>query len=352
MLLDHLNKWVRVVRQDLSTKKADNKRSRANQINQVEEQLLRVDSTLSSIDQVLMARAALRCKAFARALMNFERQIVTLREQSPHNKDLPGYYERLHEIYSHLDEPDGMEGVSPLILSPSLEHQIRQHESTGRWTSAQSCWEVRLQQSPNNLDFHLGLLRCLRNLGHYGQLKYFIKKLLTHHGVIDTLRTHVRGVLIHNPDWEPALAGFQVESAWMVGAWDDVQSMAERTNVQTSPMVIARLLLAMRTGDPEKIHESISVARTVLGAPITAAGGKGYRRSYDAMLDLHLTHELEVIYNAIASLPHESQGSTQQRRQIMAQLSHTLAARLDSTLPTFRTREPVLSMRRSAFALS
>ena len=162
----------------------------------------------------------------------------------------------------------------------------------------------------------------------------------------------MRGVLIHNPDWEPALAGFQVESAWMVGAWDDVQSMVESTNIQTSPIVIARLLLAMRTGDPGKIHESISVARTVLGAPITAAGGKGYRRSYDAVLDLHLTHELEMIYNAIASLPVESQGSTQQRQQTMAQLSQTLAARLDSTLPTFRTREPVLSMRRSAFALS
>ena len=101
--------------------------------------------------------------------MNFESQIISLREGSRSHKDLPIYYERLHEIYSYLDEPDGMEGVSTLILSPSLEHQIRQHESTGRWTSAQSCWEVRLQQSPDNLDFHLGLLRCLRNLGHYGQ---------------------------------------------------------------------------------------------------------------------------------------------------------------------------------------
>jgi serine/threonine-protein kinase ATR len=170
MLLDHLGKWVRVVRQDISTKKSESKRSRPNQINDdAEEQLLRVNSILSSIDQHLMAKAALECKAYARSLMNFERQIVTLQERSAHKSDFFPYYERLHEIYAHLDEPDGMEGISTLILSPSLEHQIRQHESTGRWTSAQSCWEVRLQQSPDNLDFHLGLLRCLRNLGHYGQ---------------------------------------------------------------------------------------------------------------------------------------------------------------------------------------
>jgi serine/threonine-protein kinase ATR len=62
-----------------------------------------------------------------------------------------------------------MQGVSISVISPSLEHQIREHESVGRWTSAQSCWEVRLQQSPNDVQLHMGLLRCLRNLGHYGE---------------------------------------------------------------------------------------------------------------------------------------------------------------------------------------
>ena len=181
MLLDHLNRWVRVVRQDISSKKADNKRARANQIsNQLEDQLFRLDSILSSIDQSLMAKAAFQCKAFARSLMNFEQQVVTIQERKSDNKDLPSYYEKLHEIYAQLDEPDGMEGISTLILSPSLEHQIRQHESTGRWTSAQSCWEVRLQESPDNVNFHLGLLRCLRNLGHYGKASFpFLWKILT-----------------------------------------------------------------------------------------------------------------------------------------------------------------------------
>ncbi|KAJ7639483.1 hypothetical protein FB45DRAFT_977215 [Roridomyces roridus] len=334
-LLDHLSKWVRIVRQESGSKRTETKRSRSAGYS-LEEQLVRVESILSSINQNLMAKAALKCKAYARSLMNFERQIVALKEQSPYNKALPEYYERLHEIYSHLDQPDGMEGVSTLILSPSLEHQIRQHESTGRWTGAQSCWEVRLQQSPDNLDFHLGLLRCLRNLGHY-----------------DTLRTHVRGVLTRNPEWQSALAGFQVESAWMVGAWDDVQDLVNRTTSQSSEssIVIARVLLAMRSQDSEAITSSLSVARSVLGAPITAAGAKGYRRAYEAVLDLHLTHELQLIYDALTSIPAGSQGRSQARQQIVTQLNTSLMARLDATLPTFRTREPVLSMRRTAFAL-
>ena len=99
--------------------------------------------------------------------MNFEQRIVFMQERGSENQ-LPDYYEKLHEIYAQLDEWDGMEGMSTLILVPTLEHQIREHESTGRWASAQRCWEVRLQESPDNVEFHLGLLRCLRNLGHYG----------------------------------------------------------------------------------------------------------------------------------------------------------------------------------------
>ncbi len=175
MLLDHLNKWIRIIRQDITKQKAEAKRSSrtshasASLTNLgVEDALLQVDSVLASVDQGLMAKAAFQCKAYARSLMNLEQQIIAMRERNASHYDLQDHYERLHEMYAHLDQPDGMEGISTMILSPSLEHQIRQHESTGRWTAAQSCWEVRLQHEPDNLDYHLGLLRCLRHLGHYG----------------------------------------------------------------------------------------------------------------------------------------------------------------------------------------
>ncbi|KAF9567437.1 hypothetical protein CPC08DRAFT_22231 [Agrocybe pediades] len=337
MLLDHLNKWARLVRQEMGTKKADNKRSREDRNNlHFDEQLTRLDSILASIDQTLMAKAAFQCKAYARALMNYEQQIVVMQERGVNQTQFPAYYEKLHEIYANLDEPDGMEGISSLILAPTLEHQIRQHESTGRWTSAQSCWEVRLQESPDNVEFHVGLLRCLRNLGHY-----------------DTLRTHVIGVLTRHPEWESNFSSFQVESAWMVGDWADVQKLVDRVESDTPPMVIARVLLAMRTGDNERIQDALSHARSVLGSPITAAGIKGYRRSYEAVLNLHMTHELELIHQITSTFNPDSQYTQSQGRlRTMADLSKEFADRLNITYPTFRTREPLLSMRRTAFILS
>ena len=167
--MDHINRWVRIVRQELSGKRPSGKRSRHHPLlHDVEMKVTRVDSILGSIDQILLAEAAFECKAFARSMMNFEKLIITTNENGEVQQDTQNYFERLHEIYSCLDEPDGMEGISAFIPFPSIEHQIRQHESTGKWTAAQSCWEVRLQQSPDELSFHLGLLRCLRNLGHYG----------------------------------------------------------------------------------------------------------------------------------------------------------------------------------------
>ena len=175
MLMDHLNRWIRVIRQVVSSKRGNKKRTRVDPaLQEAELQVTKVDSILDGIDQNLVARAAFHCQAYARSLMNFERQIVALRSSKAPQEKLQPYYDRLHEIYSHLDEPDGMEGISDFIVLPSLEHQIRQHESTGRWTSAQSCWEVRLQQDPDKLEYHLGLLRCLRNLGHFGMSPHLL----------------------------------------------------------------------------------------------------------------------------------------------------------------------------------
>ncbi|CAL1700250.1 unnamed protein product [Somion occarium] len=331
MVLDHLNRWVRLKRQQINSQRSERKRTRlSHDINQDEQELLRVDSILTSIDQSLMAKAALRCKAYARALMSFEQQIVVqLGHYHTASTAMQTQYEQLHEIYAHLDEPDGMEGISTLILSPSIEHQIRQHESTGNWTSAQSCWEVRLQQSPDDLASHLGLLRCLKNLGHY-----------------DTMRTHVKGILTRYPAWQPDLLGFQIESEWVVDDWDEVEGLIAKSETPTVPVAFAQILLAMRSGDTRSISDVLSNARKVAGAPLTSAGTKGYKRVYDAILDLHLMHELDMIHQAINGEPQDENFDGR-----LQTLHRRLLSRMESTLPAFRVREAVLGLHRTAFSL-
>lgn len=174
--MDHISKWIRVIRQELMRTRRPSRQG-SSLVQVMMDQLVRVDSVISSIDHDLVAQAALETKAFARALMNFEQQILIRQSFNSSEDDLQPYYERLHQIYAQLDEPDGMQGVSSKVLAPSLDHQIREHESTGRWTSAQSCWEIKLQNSPDDIELHLGLIRCLRNLGHYGTLSPFRRRI-------------------------------------------------------------------------------------------------------------------------------------------------------------------------------
>jgi serine/threonine-protein kinase ATR len=171
--MDHISKWLRHQRMDITRRRKEAQKAGNTNMTALDEatrKLASVDGVISSIETKLTAQAALQCRAYARSLLNFEQRIVALRHSGvPESAaECQDHFEHLHQIYASLDEPDGMEGISSKVLVPSLEHQIREHESTGKWTSAQSCWEVQVQDSPDDLNLHLGLLRCLRNLGHYG----------------------------------------------------------------------------------------------------------------------------------------------------------------------------------------
>ena len=168
--------------------------------------------------------------------------------------------------------------------------------------------------------------------------------------ILDTLRTHIKGVLSRNPNWYDALSGFQAESAWMVGDWQSVQELAQCATCDPLPeLTLARVLLAMRGGDHDAVTNALSVARAQLGAPIHAAGRNSYRRAYDSVLNLHLVHDVELIYETI--VVRCSKGGAKGNSDAVTTLSETLSRRFEATLPSFRTREPVLSLQRTALGL-
>jgi len=134
----------------------------------------------------------------------------------------------------------------------------------------------------------------------------------------------------------------------MVGDWEEVESLIKTTKSDAAEVNIARLLLALRLNDESAIAESVSSARQHLGAPITAAGRYSYRRSYEAVVNLHLVRELEIIHQTANRM---SQNSQRKERRKFTSLTNQLSSRLNSTLPTFRAREPILSMRRIALGM-
>ncbi len=131
-----------------------------------------VERILSMIPAEVISRRAVECKSYARALFYWEQYI---RQQKQHAtsrgyNSLEPLYERLQDIYTQIDEPDGIEGISAHLQVLNIDQQILEHRKAGRWTAAQSWYELQLTERPHDADVQLNLLTSLKESGQYGKL--------------------------------------------------------------------------------------------------------------------------------------------------------------------------------------
>lgn len=120
----------------------------------------------------------MECKSYSRALVHWEQYIRQQRERSQAKRkdgDVESLYERLQEIYTQIDEPDGIEGISTHLQVLNIDQQILEHRKAGRWTAAQSWYELLLTERPNDLEVQFNLLTSLKESGQHG--KHFLSHM-------------------------------------------------------------------------------------------------------------------------------------------------------------------------------
>ncbi|KAJ3214103.1 serine/threonine-protein kinase M1 [Dinochytrium kinnereticum] len=320
-LVDHLTLWIRLRRQDLGKKKAINARRsgkflNVDDVDDLDAQRSKVEKLLLQIPQDLMANASYRCKAYARALMHFEQYIRAERKRRG-DQDMQSLYAHLQKIYSHLDEPDSMDGIATLFLSPSLEQQILEHESAGRWTAAQTCYEISVQRNPDKLGLHIGLINCLKNLGHF-----------------ETMLNHINGIISRYSEWEPILRSHSIEACWRLGSWSLLEESIHQPHESRFEVSIGKLLLAARDNKEEVFVKELKDTREKLMAPLAAASMESYLRGYDLTLKLHMLYEIESVFTF-----QKSYGNAEE-------LLKSWDSRLKITVSSLKVREPVLNLRR------
>ena len=135
-------------------------------------QIQSVETVLALIPADVISRRAVECKSFSRALFHWEQFIRQRRDEAPsvtHDVHFEPLYERLQEIYTQIDEPDGIEGISAHLQVLNIDQQILEHRKAGRWTAAQSWYEILLAEKPKDLDVQFNLLTCLKESGQHGK---------------------------------------------------------------------------------------------------------------------------------------------------------------------------------------
>jgi serine/threonine-protein kinase ATR len=136
-------------------------------------QISRVEGILQCIPAEVISRRAVECGSYARALFHWEQYYrqqqqvkVQAKERFSEKDDM---LQHLQMIYAQIDEPDCMEGISAHLRVLNPEQQIIEDRKAGRWTAAQSWYEIALAEKPNDTETQINLLTCLKESGQYGR---------------------------------------------------------------------------------------------------------------------------------------------------------------------------------------
>lgn len=218
-----------------------------------------VEQLLAEIPKLTMANASYHCNAFVRALLQLESQLREDIQQSAvsavsvvtapkgkrgsstasaasaavsRSKILAEHLPFLQKIYSKLDEPDGLAGIATLRDSkPSIEDEILYHENAGRWADALTCYDLALQVAADNLQYRLGLLDSLRNIGHFETMLQLVQG-----AIATTLRDHSTSSLSSSSSPAShalhALNVYGVQCAWRLANWQQLEGFL--TNISPS----------------------------------------------------------------------------------------------------------------------
>ncbi|XP_041373194.1 serine/threonine-protein kinase ATR-like [Gigantopelta aegis] len=292
-----------------------------------------VSAFLERVPQDVLAQACFNCEAFSRSLMHFEQFV------SGSKQNLQQHLDFLQRLYVSMDESDGVVGVAAIRQSQAtLMQQILSHESLGQQQDAQACYERAIQIESNDVGLHQGLLHSLMELGQQN------KALL-----------YATGVIAERPTWMSQLNAFRVEAAWKLGSWDKLETFTkpERNN-RSWPVVIGKILLAARERKEDEFRKELEMVRREQMGPLSAASMESgsYQRGYEYIARLHMLNDIEEALRVLADFPSRSSDSEPITRIPPIGLLSQWRSGLQMAQSSFRTQEPILTLRRTLLSLT
>ncbi|KAN0073288.1 hypothetical protein V8E54_008508 [Elaphomyces granulatus] len=266
-------------------------------------QIKNVEQLLSSIPPEIISRRAVECKSFSRALFHWEQYIrqCKARVTTENYRDLEPLYQRLQDIYTQIDEPDGIEGISTYLHVLNIDQQVLEHRKEGRWVAAQSWYELQLDTKKENSEAQSDLLMCLKESG-------------------------------------------QQEASWVTGKWDKLAHYIEicsKQNTEDFNVGVGSALHVLRQGKISTFKEIINDLRQNIAKSFTANSVASLQSCHSSILQLHALAEIDSI--AEASI--EGSGSH-------SSVLETLDRRLDVLGGYLSEKQYVLGLRRAAMELS
>ncbi|XP_068639721.1 serine/threonine-protein kinase ATR [Aristolochia californica] len=362
-LLDNLGQWVDDVKQDVAlsqsmnptTSKQSSKTKPQNvgvsDLDELFMQCSNVSDLLTAIPKVTLAKASFRCKAYARSLLYFESHVRSKSGSFNPAAERSGVFDDndvsfLMEIYSGLDEPDGLSGLAHLRKSASIHDQLLINEKAGNWAEVLTLCEQALQMEPGSVQKQSGVLNCFLNMCH-----------------LQAMVVHVDGLISRVPEYKGTWCMQGVQAAWRLGRWDLMNeylcgadkevpvSNRSAENNGSFDMNLAKILQAIMKKDQFMIAEKVAQSKQALLAPLAAAGMDSYIRAYPFVVKLHMLRELEDFHSLLGE-DSFLEKSFSMDDPTFVKMIQDWDNRLKFTQPSLWAREPLLAFRRLVFSAS
>jgi serine/threonine-protein kinase ATR len=294
-ILDYLSRWLQGKKKLLNGLKnhashtgRSHKDSHRDSLSETySSQVKAVETFLTSIPPEIISKRAVECKSFSRALFHWEQYIRRFKSQSDQNDHTGAelLYQHLQVIYSQIDEPDGIEGISTHLHMLNIDQQVLEHRKAGRWVTAQSWYELQVEKEPDNVDAQWNLLTCLRESG---QQDAIIARVDTLNSAGSTSR----------------FLPFAVEASWITGNWDKLRSylqMRSPENTGDFNIGVGSALCALRLGNKTEFRNIIHDLQLSVAKSLTVNSVTSLQSCHDSILKLHALTEMELISDCESS---------------------------------------------------
>lgn len=356
-LLDNLGQWVDDVQQELAlSQPKQHVKSKGQSVtlpkdsNQMLVQFKHVSELLGAIPKVTLAKASFRCHAYARSLSYFESYVRDKSGAFNPASESSGVFEDedisfLMEIYSGLDEPDGLSGLAALRKSKCLQDHLLINKKAGNWAEVLFSCEQGLQLEPFSVQRQSDVLNCLLNTC-----------------LLQAMVTQVDGLISRVPKHRKTWCTQGVQAAWRLGKWDlmgEYLTGADEEGLLCSSSEsnaffdkdVAKILQAMMEKDQFSVSKKIALSKQALIAPLAAAGMDSYARAYPFVVKLHLLRELEDFSTLLKGESFLGKRFQLDEPEFLSAFENW-ESRLKLTQPSLWAREPLLAFRRLVFSAS
>lgn len=315
-ILDYVSTWHQQKRKQYAAGVAKSDRGHNDPLlENAAAQIRNIERVLERIPPDILAKRALDCKSYSRALFHWEQHIRKSKAD-----DMEAELQRMQDIYAQIDEPDGIEGISSRMHVLDIEQQVLEHKKAGRWTAAQNWYEMQLLTDPDNSDVQKNLMDCLKESGQY-----------------DVLLHHYDGIKSRGNASSALLTPYALEASWATGQWDRLAGYVPKHGGYDFASHLAQMMLAVKNNNPADIPRLFEELYGNTASELTPASISSFQGSHDTLLKLHVLSDVQLM----------SSSAKDDRVSVL----DTLRGRLDVLGSNVADKQYLLGVRRALMSL-